>query len=225
MKYPRPQAIWFDLDGTLLDSAPDLGAAANMLRQARGLPDLPLQHYRPLAGAGGRGMIALALGLTPQDPEYASTLEEFFIHFKARNDQDTVLFPEVLGLLHALNEEKMVWGVVTNKASRFAQSIQKNEVIFQSAHAFVCGDTTAHAKPHPAPLLHACTLGQVDPASCWYVGDDLRDIQAAHAAKMLGVAAEWGYMGETPIQQWQAEASAQTPLEILHLLKQAHSPV
>ncbi|MFE8646869.1 HAD family hydrolase [Sphingomonas sp. NCPPB 2930] len=217
-------AVLFDLDGTLVDSAPDLGAAANALRQARGLPPLPLERYRPMAGAGARGMLGIAFDMTPEHVAFHTMREEFFDLFESRDNRSTVAFPEVDAMLSGIRERTLPWGIVTNKATRFTTPLVKSMPLLQGAGAVVCGDTTPHSKPHPAPLLEAARRMGLDPERCVYVGDDARDIEAGRAAGMTTVAAAWGYLGQnTAVADWGADAVAQSPFDLLGLLKSAKS--
>ena len=212
-------AVLFDLDGTLIDSAPDLGAAADQMRMSRGLPSLALDAYRPMAGAGARGMLAVAFGMGPQDPLFDSMREEFFSNYERCMTQRTFAFEGVAEMIQSLCLIRLQWGVVTNKSARFAEPLTRGMPLFASAGTVVSGDTTPHAKPHPAPLLEAARRLGVAPARCIYVGDDERDIQAGMAAGMGTVAADYGYLGEmTNTEAWGAHARIKSPQELLQLL-------
>lgn len=214
------QAVLFDLDGTLIDSAPDLGAAVDKMRTDRGLPSLPLARYRHMAGAGARGMLGEAFGLVPEHADFNAFREEFFCNYEARLTVDTRVFDEVTELIDSLLGHRLAWGVVTNKAERFTLPITRAMPLFGTAKAVVCGDTTPHAKPHPAPLLEAALRLGVAPAQCIYVGDDERDILAGQAAGMETVAATYGYLGNGSLaSQWGAHAEIKSPLELLKLLE------
>jgi phosphoglycolate phosphatase len=211
------QAVLFDLDGTLIDSAPDLGAAVDKMRTDRGLPSLPLVHYRPMAGAGARGMLNLAFEMTPDHPDYERYKEEFFLNYENCLTQRTCAFDGVDEMITALNQRSMPWGVVTNKSQRFATPLTQAMPLFATAGAVVCGDTTPHAKPHPEPLFEAARRMAVDPLHCVYVGDDERDIVAGHAAGMRTVAASYGYLGsQGDVTSWNAHLEIDFPM---HLLK------
>ena len=212
-------AVLFDLDGTLIDSAPDLGAAADKMRTDRGLPSLAPERYRPMAGAGARGMLGVAFGITPADPAFEAMREEFFVNYENCMTQRTFAFDGVADLLQALVRNGLRWGVVTNKSSRFTDPLTRAMPLFASAAAVVSGDTTPHAKPHPEPLFEAARRLAVTPARCVYVGDDERDIVAGLAAGMGTVAATYGYLGQqTDISQWRAHAAINSPLQLLKLL-------
>jgi phosphoglycolate phosphatase len=219
MKFENIQAVLFDLDGTLIDSAPDLGAAVDKMRVDRGMPSLPLLHYRPMAGAGARGMIALAFGFTPEHPDYDAMKEEFFRNYESCMTKRTFAFEGVAQMIAALVAAKLPWGVVTNKSKRFAEPLTQSMPLFKSSAVLICGDTTPHAKPHPEPLLEAARRMGLDPSACIYVGDDERDIVAGHAAKMKTVAATYGYLGaQGDVEKWQADAQIQSPSELASLI-------
>ena len=209
-------AVWFDLDGTLLDSAPDLGAAANALRVQRGLAALAQERYRPFVGTGARGMLKIALDMEPVAPEFELLKEEFFVAYEQIMGRYAALFPGVPQLLAKLESQGLPWGIVTNKSERFALPIVQGTPAFQGAAAVICGDTTAHAKPHPEPLLEACRRAGVMPQRCIYVGDDERDMVAARAAGMRGVAAAYGYLGASgSVKAWMPDAVVKSPLDLL----------
>jgi N-acetyl-D-muramate 6-phosphate phosphatase len=214
-----PKAIFFDLDGTLIDSAPDLGAAADKMRTDRGLPSLPLALYRPMAGAGARGMLKIGFGMAPDHSEFEAMREEFFQNYEASLTARTTVFDGVAQLLQTLQSQGIVWGIVTNKSKRFTEPLARQMPLLHGARAVVSGDTTPHAKPHPAPVLEAARQAGVPAQHCWYVGDDKRDIDAGRAAGMFTIAAAWGYTGEHQIDTWAAHAVADTPQSILTLLQ------
>lgn len=218
----RIQAVLFDLDGTLIDSAPDLGAAADAMRTVRGLPSLPLDLYRPMAGAGARGMLGVAFGLTPESPEFATMREEFFCNYEARMTHSTIVFDGVAHLVASLQQRGLRWGIVTNKSKRFTNPLVASIADFSSAAVVVSGDTTPHSKPHPEPLLFAARSLGVLPEKCLYVGDDERDIQAGKAAGMPTVAATYGYLGsQADTARWAADAEINSPLQLLQLFASA----
>jgi len=213
------RAVLFDLDGTLIDSAPDLGAAADKMRTDRGLPSLDLALYRPMAGAGARGMLKVAFGLTPEDPDFMTMREEFFRNYEQAMTVRTYIFEGVVELIGHLQSRGMPWGVVTNKSARFTDPLTRMMPLFSSAGTIVSGDTTPHAKPHPEPLFEAARRMQLDPAHCWYVGDDERDIVAGRAAGMKTVAATYGYLGEvSDLSRWEADLHIDSPLDLLKWL-------
>lgn len=221
-RFARIRAVLFDLDGTLLDSAPDLGAAADQMRVKRGLTSLAPADYRPAAGAGARGLLGVAFGVTPDHPDFAALRDEFFGNYERCLTQRTTAFDGIGALLAELAARQLAWGVVTNKAARFTEPLTRAMPIFATAGAVVSGDTTPHAKPHPEPLLEAARRLAVPPTECIYVGDDERDIVAGRAAGMLTVAATYGYLGSHgDVAQWGADATINSPLALLQLLANA----
>jgi phosphoglycolate phosphatase len=213
--------ILFDFDGTLADTAPDLGAAANRQRTRAGLEPLPLEVLRPYSSAGARGLLRCALNLMPTDETYEAHRVQFLKDYEAAMTVDTCLFDGVPELLAQIKDEGMAWGIVTNKATYLATPIVKALGLAQDCAVLVCGDTTAHAKPHPLPLLHAAQQAGYDVERCLYVGDDLRDIQAAQAAGMPSIAAAYGYCGpEHPPETWQADHCAYSAREMWPAIKQ-----
>jgi len=212
-------AVLFDLDGTLIDSAPDLGAAVDQMRTSRGMASLGLDAYRHMAGAGARGMLQVAFGMTPQDSQFDAFREEFFSNYQACMTQRTYAFDGVAELIQALSQANLPWGVVTNKSARFTEPLTRAMPLFATAGAVVSGDTTPYSKPHPAPLLEAAKRLGMEPSRCVYVGDDERDIVAGRAAGMVTVAADYGYLGDkADTQAWGADARIKSPLELLQLL-------
>ncbi len=216
-RFTHLQAVLFDLDGTLIDSAPDLGHAADLLRLKRGLPSLPYEHYRPMAGAGARGMIGVAFGYGPDHPEFEALRQEFFANYEACLTERTRAFDGINDMIVALQSGGKRWGVVTNKSERFALPLTAAMDLFGSAATVIGGDTTPHAKPHPAPLLEAARRLGLPPEACLYVGDDERDIAAGRAAGMPTVAATYGYLGAVnDVAAWGADAVINNPLELLN---------
>ncbi len=213
-----PRAILFDLDGTLADTAPDLAAAVNLLRSVRGLEPTAYEILRPTASAGARGMIGASFGLTPDDEGYLALRDEFFSNYEAAIAVHSRLFDGVPELLAGIEAAGVQWGVVTNKSRRFTDPLLPLIGLGHAACA-ISGDTTPHPKPHPAPLLEAASRLKLAPEQCWYVGDDLRDIQAGKAAGMLTIACSWGYCGATDPSSWQADYLFQQPAELLALMQ------
>lgn len=212
-------AVLFDLDGTLVDSATDLGRAADKMRTDRGLEPRPLAQYRAMAGAGARGMLGIAFGIAPGDPDFDLLREEFFSNYTACMFDHTAAFDEVTDLIAALDARGLRWGVVTNKAARFTEPLLRALPVFASCAVAVSGDTTPHAKPHPEPLFEAARRLGIAPGQCIYVGDDERDIVAGRAAGMVTVAANYGYLGsEASVKAWRADAEINSPLQLLQFL-------
>lgn len=214
------RAVLFDLDGTLADTAPDLGAALNRLLAEMGKPPLPLAISRPHTSSGARGMLLAGLGISPEDPDYEPLKNRFLDLYAGHVCEHTRLFEGMPEVLEALEARSLPWGVVTNKAERFTHPLLRLLNLDTRSACIVCGDTTAHPKPHPAPLHLAARQLGLEPATCLYVGDDLRDIQAARAAGMPVVAAAFGYLGEggNPAD-WRADAILQHPRDLLRFLE------
>jgi phosphoglycolate phosphatase len=211
-------AVFFDLDGTLADTAPDLAAAANRLVVERGLPPVAYEKLRPVASHGARGLIGAAFGKSPEDPEFPTLRDTFLDYYEADIAVHTRLFDGMDEVLARLEAAGIRWGIVTNKIARFTVPLVAAIGLAPRASAVVSGDTTAHAKPHPAPLLHAAEVSGVAPARCLYVGDDLRDIQAGKAAGMATVTAAYGYCGDgEPPEAWGADYLIRHPAELLAL--------
>lgn len=214
-----PRVVLFDLDGTLVDSAPDLAGAGNEMRLQRGLPALPYEQLRPMVGSGARGMVGAALRVTPDDPDFAALRDEFLARYEARLTRETRIFDAVLPVLAALDSASIRWGIVTNKVARYTHPVVQGLGLASRAAVVICGDSTPHSKPHPAPLLEAARRIGVAASGCVYVGDDLRDVQAGRAAGMRTVAAAWGYLGlGEPIDTWNADAVIDSPSELLQWL-------
>jgi len=217
MNPSTPRAVLFDLDGTLADTAPDLAGAVNLLRTVRGLVPTDYALLRPVASAGARGLIGAAFGITPQDEEYAALRDRFLENYANNIAVHSRLFDGVSALLEGLEKADIVWGIVTNKATYLTEKLVP-QIGLGHAACVVCGDTTPHPKPHPAPLIEAANRIGIAPEQCWYVGDDLRDIQAGQAAGMFTVAAGWGYCGETPAVAWGADLTIDSPAQLLDVI-------
>ncbi len=214
----RVSAVLFDLDGTLVDSAPDLAGAVNDLRHRRGMSALRYADLRPHAGSGARGMLNVAFGMAPGDAGYEALRDEFHDHYATRLLQETQSFDSALRALDELDRHGLPWGIVTNKAMRFAEPVVRGLGLQRSA-VLVAGDTTPHAKPHPAPLLEAARRLGCRPEACVYVGDDARDVAAGRAAGMRTLAAAWGYLGTGQLPDaWGADAVLADAGGLLHWL-------
>src|SRR5512139_3039903 len=215
--HPLPvQAVLFDLDGTLADTAPDLGAAVNRVRMAQGHPPLPLERLRPFASHGARGLLQAALAIAPGDADYAALREAFLAEYAAALCVESRLFADVAGLIDTIEARALKWGIVTNKATCFTTPLIEGLGLAGRAGTVICGDTTAHAKPHPAPLLAAATQLEVAPSACVYVGDAERDIIAGIAAGMRTLIAGYGYIEPHELPDtWPADGTLDTPAALL----------
>ncbi len=213
------KAILFDFDGTLADTAPDLGHALNRQRIARGLPELPIAQIRSQASAGSRGLLGLGFNIKPGDSDYESMRDEFLDFYTQRLCHDTCLFPGVDELLNQLETRNLPWGIVTNKPARFAHPLIQMLGLAQRVACVICGDETANTKPHPEPLLTASNKMAIAPANCIYLGDDIRDVQASLAADMQPIVARYGYLGNgRPPETWGARYLIDHPKELLTYL-------
>ena len=211
--------VFFDLDGTLADTAPDLVAATNKLLLARNLDPKPYEFLRPYASAGARGLLEGAFGIGTDHPDFIGLRDEFFSNYEKALLVDSQLFEGIDHLLDQMDQAKLPWGIVTNKSQRFTNPLVELMGLNQRSISTVSGDTTPHSKPHPEPILHAAKLANIDPTKSLYVGDDIRDVIAGKAAGMKTVAAAYGYCGckETP-QDWGADYLIHTPLELLKII-------
>jgi len=217
------QGVFFDLDGTLADTAPDLVAAANRLLVAHGKDQLPYEKLRSKASAGARGLIGASFGINPDHPEFIALRDEFFEYYESSIFVQSKLFDGVEELLDQLERSRIPWGIVTNKSERFTNPLLGLMGLKSRACAIVSGDTTPHSKPHPEPLLYAARLAQIDPAKSLYVGDDHRDIIAGREAGMKTVTALYGYLGSVePAHQWGADYEIQKPLDLFNIVFASH---
>ncbi len=211
--------VLFDFDGTLADTAPDLGAAANVLRSRRGLTELPLESYREYASHGARGLLKRGLDMTPEHPEYEAAREEFLTEYEQGMTERTTLFPGIKELLTGLQDNGYTWGIVTNKVEYLAVPLIVHLGLYRHCAVTVGGDTTPHPKPHPAPLLHAAEKTGFATEDAIYIGDDQRDIVAGRAAGMATVVAAYGYCGmSTALKSWDATAIAERPDQLWELI-------
>jgi len=213
------QAVLFDLDGTLADTAGDLAGALNRLLAEHRRAPLPLDLMRPHTSSGARGLLKVGFDLAPDDQRYISLRDRFLDLYEQALCVHTRLFDGVGELLSELERRSITWGIVTNKPRRFTDPLVRELHLHMRAACVVSGDTTAKPKPAPDPLLHAAQAIRTAPRGCLYVGDDLRDIQSARAAGMPAIAAGWGYLGtEGGPGTWGADAVLAHPSEILGFL-------
>jgi len=209
------EAVLFDLDGTLVDTAPDMARTVNQMRERRGLAPVPTLQVRPHVSNGARGMIIAAFGITTEHPEFQGMREEFLELYAGNLCIDSRLFDGMEELLGDLEAGGIAWGVVTNKFERFARPLMEGLDLSSRLAVVVGGDTCPRPKPFPDPLLHAAATMGVAPMNTLYVGDDVRDVQAARAAGMPVVVAGYGYLGDgTPPNMWGADAVLDSPAGI-----------
>lgn len=210
------RAVLFDLDGTLLDTAGDLGSALNHLLLELGASALPQATIRPYAGAGVRGLLKLGLNLLPTDADYSSLSERLLAIYQQHLLETTQLFPGMADILSFLEKEKLPWGIVTNKPAKFTDPILHHLNLATRAGCVISGDSLSTRKPDPEPILHACKLLQRDPRECLYVGDSEIDIRASRDAGGVSLAALYGYIppGENP-REWEANGYIEHPRDIL----------
>ncbi|RRQ24221.1 HAD family hydrolase [Guyparkeria sp. SCN-R1] len=217
MPLSAPQAILFDLDGTLLDTAPDMAAALNRVRAEQGLEPMPFDEIRPHVSNGARGLLGIGLGITPEHDSYDGLRERFLALYAEDLAVHTCLFPGLEALVDSLEQRALPWGVVTNKPGELTRRLL--EALEITPAVVVCGDDLKRAKPHPDPLLFAAGKLRLSPNTIWYIGDHERDIIAGNAAHMPTVAGRWGYLdGERPIETWGATVVIDRPEDIAILL-------
>jgi len=213
-------SVFFDLDGTLADTAPDLAAALNQILQEQNKPALPLESIRPAVSLGGNAMIKLAFSMEEDDPEFDELRQRFLEIYHQRLHQDTHVFPGIGKALDYIESNNMIWGVVTNKPEWLTHPVMEQLNLTQRTACIVSGDTTEFRKPHPGPMLYACELAKCVPETSLYVGDALRDIEAGRAAGMKTLIADYGYIAkdENP-ETWNADGSISEPEEIIDWLE------
>lgn len=213
------KAVFFDLDGTLANTAPDLAYALNRVRDAQGLPPLPLAATRPFTSHGARGLLGVGFNIQPGDPDYDALRDQFLAIYADNLCRETRLFPGIMELLDRLEQRAVRWGVVTNKQERFTLPLLERLAVRGRAACVIGGDTTGRSKPDPEPLLAAGRAIGVAPESCIYVGDDRRDVEAAHAAGMKAAVAKWGYLNGQDPENWNADWLIEEPQQLLQYLR------
>ena len=213
------QGVFFDLDGTLADTAPDLVAATNKLLIARNLAPKSYELLRPYASAGARGLLEGAFGINTEHSDFISLRDEFYVNYEKALLVDSKLFDDMHHLLDEMDQARIPWGIVTNKSKRFTDPLLELMGLHKRSVSTVSGDTTPYSKPHPEPILHAARIANVDPTKSLYVGDDIRDVIAGKAAGMQTVAAAYGYCGcKEPPEAWGADYIIAHPLELLQII-------
>ena len=212
------KAVFFDLDGTFADTAPDLAHAVNVMCSARGDPPVSLEAARPVTSHGARGLLRVAFGITPEHPDYKAMRAEFLEIYAANLCRETRLFPGMTELLQGLEARELLWGIVTNKAERLAKPLIARLDMSTRCSCVIGGDTASRMKPYPDPLLAASAAVGISPADCAYVGDDLRDVEAAKAAGMRSIAVRYGYLNGGDPDSWGADAVVDCPQDVLACL-------
>lgn len=212
-------AVLFDLDGTLADTAPDLAAVLNQQRGMHGLPEMPFDLLRPYASHGTVGLLQIGFSITPDHAAFDDLRNEYLTLFEQHGNQYSGLFPGMMELLDELETRGILWGIVTNKPAWLTTPLLEQLGLEHRAACVISGDTCARNKPHPDPLLAACEKLGLLPDNCLYVGDAERDITAAHACGMRALIAEYGYIGphDDP-HSWFADGSILYPTDILQYL-------
>lgn len=213
-------AVLFDLDGTLVDTAPDFVRVLNQVRAFDNLPPLPYELIRSQVSNGARALVKLGFNLAEHDPGFDERLQRLLEHYEAGLAVESHLFPGLDHCLAWLEQRDIPWGVVTNKPSRYTVPLLRGLALDQRCAVTVCPDHVTHKKPHPEPLLTACDWLSVDPARTVYVGDHIRDIEAGKAAGNITLAAAWGYVEQdSRVEQWLADDVVQTPADLQRWLK------
>ncbi len=213
------RAVLFDLDGTIADTAPDLGYALNQQLVLHGKKPISIEQIRIEASNGAKGLLRLGFGITSTDSEYETKREEFLAIYTRNLCKETQLFPGILEVISELEIRKISWGIVTNKPSRFTLPLLQALELKQRAAVIVSGDDTHHCKPHPEPLLAACRKINTPPQNCLYLGDDIRDVQASRAAGMMPIIASYGYLGShSSPDTWGADGIIKHPGNLLEYI-------
>ena len=216
----RPfSAILFDLDGTLVDTAPDLAFALNTLLEQQGFDSLPYETIRPVASNGSLGLLQLGFGISSEHNDFSSLQQRFIKLYQQNIVRETKLFDGMETVLSCLEKANISWGIVTNKPAFLTGPLVEQLNLTQRASCIVSGDTTPFSKPHPAPMFYACEQINHLPEQCLYVGDHARDIEAGKNANMQTIAALYGYIadGDNP-NDWLADSSIEDPRDILQWL-------
>lgn len=217
-----PRCVFFDLDGTLLDTAPDLARALNRLRQERAMPALPFSAIRPVVSKGTSGLLDLGFGICAEDSLFQTLKLRFLELYEGDIASETTLFSGMGDVVDWLETKSIPWGIVTNKPGWLTEALLEVMGLSKRPACVVCGDTLAQRKPDPAPLLYGSQLVGVRPAYCWYIGDAEADITAGNRAGMMTLVALFGYISaKDEPEQWQANQMVTSPEELLNGLKSA----
>ena len=224
IKLPKPKAILFDLDGTLADSAQDLIGAVNKMRLDRNLSKISYYELKKEASQGVKGILHKALNIKPSHIDYLKYQEEFLNIYQSQICNNTILFEGVVETINFIIQQDIIWGIVTNKAKKYTFPLIEelhNKFNLPKPQVIACGDTTAYPKPYPDSLLYACAQIDVEPnmQDVWFIGDDIKDIQAARSANIFSIAASYGYLGiEDNFLQWNANLIINHIIEIKDLI-------
>ena len=218
------QTVLFDLDGTLLDTAPDLADALNTVLVENRRAPLPYAEIRGVVSHGGIALIRLGFQLDESSPEFEALRQRLLSVYRDNLSNKTRPFPGMSAALEQLEQRGLNWGVVTNKPAWLTEPLLKDLGLFERSVCVVSGDTLSERKPHPAPMLHACEQAGCRPENCVYVGDARRDIEAGKNAGMHTLVALFGYFlaADRP-QEWEADGLLETPLDLIRWLD-ARSP-
>ena len=212
--------VLFDLDGTLVDSAPDLCASLNRIRRSENLAPLPYNVLREYAGSGARGLLKIGFDITDQDPRFPELKERFLSDYQNHCAEKVCCFDGIEQTLEEIEQAGWQWGVVTNKFSNFTIPIMKKLGLYERACVIISGDETGKLKPHPDNMLVALNKMRALPQETPYVGDDIRDSKVAQTLGMPFAAATWGYLRQDfPIDEWHTHLVAHHPQELIGWLK------
>ena len=215
----RPDAVLFDLDGTLADTAQDLAYALNQTLLHFGQATLPYTQIRPVVSHGGIALIKLGFGIQPESPGFEERRQFLLDVYKDNLCRETTLFPGMAAVLKGLESNRLRWGIVTNKPAWLTDPLIDAMQLGRRAGCVISGDTCARRKPHPQPILHACELLECEPSRTWYVGDAGRDMEAGRAAGCVTIGALYGYLHpDDPPAAWQSDLNVDTPGQLLELL-------
>ncbi|WP_277052962.1 N-acetylmuramic acid 6-phosphate phosphatase MupP [Zestomonas thermotolerans] len=218
----RLRAVLFDMDGTLLDSAPDFIAITQAMRAERGLPPLPEKTIRDVVSGGARAMVATGFALDPEAPDFEPLRQEFLERYQNHYAVLTRPFDGIPELLEDIERARLRWGVVTNKPLRYAEPIMRDLGLAERSAVLVCPDHVSRSKPDPEMLLLACAKLGIQPAEALFIGDDLRDIEAGRAAGTRTAAVSYGYIHpDDNARHWGADVVVDHPLELRAILDRA----
>jgi len=215
----KVSTVSFDLDGTLIDTAPDMAAALDILCDEEDHPRKPYSEVRPIVSNGSVALIKLAFGVALDEVTLERLKSRYLDIYQQHLSVHSTLFDEMTELLEQLESHDIKWGVVTNKPGWLTEPLMESLGLFQRASCIVSADTTKNRKPHPEPMYHACKLTGAQPEECVYIGDARRDIEAGQNAGMMTIIAEYGYIEDSEnVDDWQADHRIQRPSQIMALL-------